>query len=83
MIGRRGFQILETLHVSSGSARVRLPFLAENHAPPVNEARGWLRITLPQHERAPPGTDEGCRETQGPLPTTRPQTWRWASGGRR
>jgi len=54
MIGRRGFQIVETPCASSGSARVQLPFLGENHSPPVSEARPWLRITPPRHERAPP-----------------------------
>jgi hypothetical protein len=82
MIGRRGFQILETLHVSSGSARVRLPFLGENHSPPVSEARRWLRITLPQRERGPPELTR-VAGNPGLLQTTRPQTWRWASGGRR
>jgi hypothetical protein len=54
MIGRRGFQIVETLRASSGSGRVRLPFLGKNHSPSIAEDRQWLRITLPQHERAPP-----------------------------
>jgi hypothetical protein len=55
MIGRRGFQIVETPRASSGSVRVRLPLLGENHSPSVAEDRRWPRITLPHHERAPPG----------------------------
>jgi hypothetical protein len=80
MIGRRGFRVVGTPRASSGSVRVGLPLLAENHAPSVNEAHRWPRITLPRRERAPP---ELTRVAKGPLRTTRPQTWLWASGGRR
>jgi hypothetical protein len=54
MIGRRGFQIVETPRATSGSVRVRLPLLGENHSPPTAEDRQWPHITLPHHERAPP-----------------------------
>jgi hypothetical protein len=80
MIGRRGFRIAGTSRASSGSVRVRLPLPGENRSPFVNEGHRRPRIALPHHERAPPGL---TRVAQGPLQTTRPQTWRWASGGRR
>ena len=80
MIGRRGFRIVGTPRASSGSLRVRLRLPGDNPAPSISEAHRWPRITLPRHERAPPGSDEGGPRT---LPTTRPQTWLWASGGRR
>jgi len=54
MISWRGFRIVETPRASSGSARVRLPLLGENHSPPAAEDRQRPRITLPHHERAPP-----------------------------
>jgi hypothetical protein len=82
MIVRRGFRILETPRASSGSVRVRLPLLGENHSSPVGEDRGSPRITLPQHERAPPELTR-VAGTQGALQATRLQTWRWASGWRR
>jgi hypothetical protein len=82
MIGSRGFRIAETPRASSGSLRIRLLLPGANHSSPGVADHRSPRIRLPRHERAPPGTDQGCRETQGLLPT-RPQTWRWASGGRR
>jgi hypothetical protein len=54
MIGRRGFQIVETPRASCGSVRVRLPFLGENHSPLVGKDRRWPRIRLPRRERGPP-----------------------------
>jgi hypothetical protein len=60
MIGRRGFQIVETPRASSGSARVRLPLLGENHSPSIAEDRKWPRITLLPHERAPPELTRGA-----------------------
>jgi len=54
MIGRRGFRIVETPCASSGSVRVRQPLPDENHSPSIGEDHRWPRITLPQHERAPP-----------------------------
>jgi hypothetical protein len=54
MIGRRGFQIVGTPRASSGSVRVQLPLVGKNHSPSIAEDCQWLRITLPQHERAPP-----------------------------
>ena len=54
MIGRRGFRIAETPRASSGSVRLRSRFLGENHSPSTGEDCRWPRITLPQHERAPP-----------------------------
>jgi hypothetical protein len=67
MIGTRGFQIRETPHASSGSVRVRLPLPGENRPPSVSEARRWPRITLPQHERAPPElTRVAGNSTPGP-----------------
>jgi hypothetical protein len=80
MIGRRGFRVVGTPRASSGSVRVGLPLPGENHAPSVYEAHRSPRITLPRRQRAPPGTYEGGPTTVG---TTRPQTWLWASGGRR
>jgi hypothetical protein len=76
MIGTRGFQIAETLHASAGSARGGLPLPGQNHSPFLSQNRRWPRMTvprrrvaLPRRERAPPGTDESCRETQhGPGP---------------
>jgi hypothetical protein len=55
MIDRRGFRIAETPCATSGSARVRLPFLGGNHPP---------RITLPWQERAPPGTDKSAGQPE-------------------
>jgi hypothetical protein len=83
MIGRRGFRIAGTPCASSGSVRVRLPLPGENHARSASEAPRSPRITRPQRERAPPELTQGGREIHGPMPTTRPQIWRWASGGRR
>jgi hypothetical protein len=80
MIGRRGFRIVGTPRASSGSVSIRLPLPGENRSLFVNEAHGWRRIALPRRERAPP---ELARVAQRPLPTTQPQTWLWASGGRR
>jgi hypothetical protein len=80
MIGRRGFRIAGTSRASYGSVCIRLPLPGENRSPSVNEAHRWPRITLPRRERAPP---ELTRVAQGPLRITRPQTWLWASGGRR
>lgn len=54
MIGSRGFRIVETPRASSGSVRVRSPLLGQNYPPSIAEDRQWLRIMLPQHERAPP-----------------------------
>jgi hypothetical protein len=78
MIGRRGFRILEIPRASSGSVGVRSPLPGENHSPLIREDRQWPRITLPQHERAPPELTRAAGKHQ-----TRPRTWRWASGGRR
>jgi hypothetical protein len=81
MIGRRGFQILKAPHASCGSVSTRLPLLGDNHSPSVGEDRRWRLMTLPQHERAPP---ELTRVAGNPMTVVdRPQTWRWASGGRR
>jgi len=55
MIGRRGFRIVETPCASSASVRVQPPLLGESHSPPVTEDRRWRGITLPEHDRAPPG----------------------------
>jgi hypothetical protein len=62
MTSRRGFQIVEAPHASSGSVCLRLPLLGENQSMPVSQDRRRRCITLRQRERAPPGTDEGCRE---------------------
>jgi hypothetical protein len=83
MIGRRGFRIVGTPRASSGSVRLRLPLPGQNHSPSVDEAHRWPRITRPQRERAPPELARVGRGTEGPLRTTRPQIWHWASGGRR
>jgi hypothetical protein len=66
MIGRRGFQIVETPRASSGSVRARLPLLGENHSPPTAADHQRPRITLPYHERAPPHR-RGLPGTQGPF----------------
>ena len=65
MIGRRGFRIVATPRASSGPARIRLPLLGENHSPSVGEDRKWPRITLPQHERAPPNRRRNRRGWPG------------------
>jgi hypothetical protein len=54
MTSRRGFQIVEAPHASSGSVRLRLPLLGENHSVPVSQDHRWRRITLRQRGRAPP-----------------------------
>jgi hypothetical protein len=63
MISRRGFRIVGTPRASSGSVRGWLPHPGESRPPFINEAHRWPRITLPQRERAPPGTDEGDPRT--------------------
>ena len=79
MIGRRGFRIVGTPRASSGSLRDRWPLPGENRSPSVNEAHRWPRIRLPRHERAPPELGKVAKDIAGHPP----QTWLWASGGRR
>jgi hypothetical protein len=54
MIGRRGFQIVEPLRVSSGSARVQAPLTSKNNSPLAPGNRTQFRVAVPRHARAPP-----------------------------